>query len=206
MVHRAGGYLCLDAIQSMGALPVDVQGWGIDFLSADGHKWLLGPEGAGVVYCHEDLCPLLHPTVVGWMNMVNADNYGAYRFELLPDARRFEPASYNIPGILALGASLDLLLEVGHDRIWSRIETLTARLFDGLLMKGYGVFTPRRRDSERSGIVAFVSPEGKPSHPMIMEQLQANGIIIAGREGRLRVSPHFYNTPEQIDRLIDALP
>lgn len=105
MVHRAGGYLCVDAIQSCGVLPVDVAAMGIDFLSADGHKWMLGPEGAGIFYCRRDLCPLLHPNVVGWMNMVDAGNYGDYRFELQEDARRFEPGSWNVPGILALGAA-----------------------------------------------------------------------------------------------------
>lgn len=205
-VHSAGGYLCVDAIQSVGALPVDVQKMGIDFLSADGHKWMLGPEGCGIFYCHEDLVPLLHPNVIGWMSMVDATNYGSYCFELQPDARRFEPGSYNIPGILALGASIDLLLAIGIDRVWSRIEALTARLCDGLYEKGYRIFSPRRGERERSGIVAFDAPEGRPPHKRMVHDLERQGIVIALREGRLRVSPHFYNTVEQIDQLIDALP
>ena len=210
MVHKAGGYLCVDAIQSVGALPVDVQAMGIDFLAADGHKWLLGPEGCGIFYAREDLIELLHPPVIGWMCMVDAANYGDYRFELLPDARRFEPGSYNIPGILALGASLTMLLEIGIDQVWSRIEMLTARLCAGLEAKGYRVFSPRRVEDERSGIVVFEPPASMSgdtaSLRKIVAALESQNIIIVIREGRLRASPHFYNTPEQIDRLAKALP
>lgn len=205
MVHRAGGYLCVDAIQSCGVLPVDVAAMGIDFLSADGHKWMLGPEGAGFFYCREDLCPLLHPGVVGWMNMVDAGNYGDYRFEFQMDARRFEPGSWNIPGAAALGASLEMLLKVGIDGVWSRVEALTTRLCEGLESKGYRVFTPRTHPAERSGIVIFDPRDGQDPKRVVAD-LEKKGIVIVVREGRLRASPHFYNTAAQIDRLIDALP
>ncbi|MEM1109575.1 MAG: aminotransferase class V-fold PLP-dependent enzyme [Planctomycetota bacterium] len=211
MIHRAGGYLCVDAIQSCGVLPVDVKAMGIDFLAADGHKWMLAPEGAGIFYCRKDLCPLLHPNVVGWMNMVDAGNYGDYRFEFQRDARRFEPGSWNIPGIVALGASLELLLGVGidgSDGVWSRVEALTGRLADGLEQHGYRVFSPRRDPAERSGIVIFDLPErlqGSVDPRKLVAELQKQGVVIVVREGRLRASPHFYNTPAQIDRLVDAL-
>ncbi len=209
MVHMAGGYLCVDAIQSVGVLPVDVQEMGIDFLSADGHKWMLGPEGAGIFYCREELCTLLRPSVVGWMNMVDADNYGDYRFEFQPDARRFEPGSWNLPGVHSLGASIDLILEIGIDNVWQRVDALTTRFCEGATKKGYEIFTPRTDPGERSGIVIFTAPQrlgGAESHPKIIQDLEKHRIIIALREGRLRVSPHFYNTAEQIDRVIEALP
>jgi selenocysteine lyase/cysteine desulfurase len=206
MVHHAGGHLCVDAIQSVGVLPVDVQAMGVDFLAADGHKWMLGPEGAGVFYAHQDLIPLLHPAVVGWMNMIDANNYGDYRFEFQMDARRFEPGTYNVPGILALGASIDLLLEVGIDNVWPRVESLTQRLCDGLRDKGYRVFTPRDDPAERSGIVCFEPREnGKAARQQIVDSLEQRGIVIVEREGRLRASPHFYNGDEQIDAMGDAL-
>ena len=205
MVHRTGGYLCVDAIQSVGALPVDVRAEGIDFLSADGHKWLLGPEGCGLFYCREDLCEMLHPNVVGWMSMVDATNYGDYQFRFQPDARRFEPGSYNIPGILALGASLELILEIGPKEIWKRIEALTGRLCAALGSRGYRVYSPRG-EGERSGIVTFEPPPGAPPLAQIVEALERQGMIIAAREGRLRASPHFYNSLEQMDRLAEALP
>lgn len=214
-VHRLPrpGYLCVDAIQSVGVCPVDVQAMGVDFLSADGHKWMLGPEGCGIFYCHEELIPLLHPNVVGWMNMVDAQNYCDYRYEFQPDARRFEPGSYNVPGILALGAAIDLLLEVGVDEIWRRVEALTARLCEGLTGKGYRVFSPRRHADERSGIVIFDPPEASPLQRAgvaglrrLAADLEKQGIVLAVREGRLRASPHFYNTLEQMDRVVEALP
>lgn len=205
-VHRAGGYLCVDAIQSVGAIPVDVQALGVDFLAADGHKWLLAPEGAGIFYCHEDLVELLRPAVVGWMNMVDATNFLDYRFEFERDARRFEPGSFNVPGILALGASIDMLLETGIERVWESLEAVTAHLCERLTAKGYRIYSPRDEASERSGIVVFEPPAGKPPVEQIVGELEKQGIVIVVRGGRLRASPHFYNTIAQMDRLVDALP
>ena len=208
-VHQVGGYLCVDAIQSLGVMPVDVDAMGIDFLSADGHKWLVSPEGCGVFYCRGALIEKLHPSIVGWMNMVDCSNYGDYNFEFEPTAKRFEPGSYNIPSILAMGESLELLLEIGIDTVWGRIEANTARLCEGLSRKGYRVFSPRG-DGERSGIVVFDRPDDATRHTpgpaQIVADLEKQGIIIVVREGRLRASPHFYNTPEQIDTLINAMP
>ena len=208
-VHRAGGYLCVDAIQSMGVLPVDVKAMGIDFLAADGHKWLVAPESAGVLYVKEDLIEMLHPNVVGWMNMVNSADYGNYQFKFEPTARRFEPGSYNVAGIHALGGSLELLLEVGIDQVWRRVEALTTRLCDGLQSKGLRVFSPRG-PGQRSGIVTFDPPAAAartaPALLQIVAELKRQKIEIVVREGRLRASPHFYNSPEQIDRLVAALP
>lgn len=204
MVHRAGGLLCIDAIQSVGAMPVDVQAWGVDFLSADSHKWMLGPEGCGFVYCEEDLIQMLHPGVVGWMNMPIRKEYTDYRFEFHTDARRFEPGSYNLAGIMAMGASLELLLETGLDNVWATIEMLTDHLCDRLNQKGYKVFSPRGA-GEKSGIVSF-SAADVSRHQAIIEMLEKQNIHIALRQGRLRVSPHFYNTLAQMDRLVDALP
>lgn len=208
MIHRVGGYLCVDAIQSLGALPVDVRAMGIDFLAADGHKWLLSPEGCGIFYCSEELVPLLHPAIVGWMNMVNAGDYGNYEFKFLDDARRFEPGSYNVAGILGMGATLELMHEIGVPAIWSSIHTLTTRLCNGLEARGYRVFSPRSRESECSGIVSFLPPAERtvPPMPRIVADLEEKSIYIVTREGRLRASPHFYNTESQVDALIAALP
>ncbi|XAL99624.1 aminotransferase class V-fold PLP-dependent enzyme [Phycisphaeraceae bacterium D3-23] len=203
-VHAVGGLLCVDAIQSVGMLPVDVQAMGIDFLSADGHKWMLGPEGAGFLYCHEDLAPTVKPPIAGWMGRVNALDYGSYDERYQPDARRFEPGTWNIPGIKAMGASLSLLNEVGIDTVWKRIDALNQHLRGGLADKGYRVVTPGGPD-ERSGILSFLPPAGVDP-AAIEQQLQANRIILAMRGGRLRASPHFYNSIEQVDRLLAELP
>ncbi|HYE19179.1 MAG TPA: aminotransferase class V-fold PLP-dependent enzyme [Tepidisphaeraceae bacterium] len=202
--------LAVDAIQSLGVLPVDVRAMNIDFLAADGHKWLLGPEGAGVFYCRSELLATARPLIVGWMNVINDQDYGNYDFTLKPDARRFEGGTLCVPAFLSLKASLEMLLEVGTDAVAARLKVLTDRLIVGLRGKGYQIISPRAGD-EWSGIVSFASPlNGQSSqheHAGIFRRLRDSyKTEIAVREGRLRVSAHFYNTEEQIDRLVDRLP
>jgi cysteine desulfurase/selenocysteine lyase len=201
---RARGILfCVDAIQSLGALPVDVRGMNIDYLAADGHKWLLGPEGAGIFFCRRELIERTRPALVGWMNVVDHLNYGKYDFTLKSDARRFECGTHNVPGLLALKGAVDLLGNVGIDAIAARIRTLTDRLTEGLRQRGFGVISPRG-DAEWSGIVSFTSPEGN-AEGVWKELRTRHKIELAVREGRLRASPHFYDTEEQIDRLVETL-
>lgn len=192
----------VDAIQSCGVLPVDVRAMNIDFLSAGGHKWMLGPEGCGLFFCNERHITSLRPEV-GWMNVVNAVNFSDYNFTLRADAKRFECGGYNIAGVLGLGASLELLLALGIELISRRVLALTERLCEGLKARGYQVFSSRR-PGEASGIVSFTSPGHDPN--TIAAELEKQRIIVVIREGRLRVAPHFYNTPEQIDALVAALP
>lgn len=195
---------CVDAIQSLGIVPLDVQAMKIDYLAADGHKWLLGPEGAGIFYCRRELIERTRPLMVGWMNVIDAKNYGAYDYTLRADAARFECGSHNIAGLLGLRASLALLQSLGVDGVSQRVKFLTDRLILGVMMKGYQVISPRG-GFDWSGIVSFVSP--KFNHNDIVNGLrQRFHTEIALREGRLRASPHFYNTEEQIDKLIDRLP
>jgi selenocysteine lyase/cysteine desulfurase len=194
----------VDAIQSIGVLPVDVQAMNIDFLSADGHKWMLGPEGAGIFYCRRELIEHTRPLMVGWMNVVDAQNYGDYDYTLKSDAGRFECGSYNVPGLLALKASIDMISRVGVDAISKRVKKLTDHLIDGLIVRGYDVVSPRM-DWQWSGIVSFTSP--RFAHMEITTKLRAKeNIEIVVREGRLRASPHFYNTESEIDALLGALP
>jgi selenocysteine lyase/cysteine desulfurase len=195
---------CVDAIQSLGVLPMDVKAMGIDYLSADGHKWLLGPEGAGLFYCRRELLEHTRPLMVGWMNVVDALDYGNYDYTLRADAGRFECGSYNVPGLLAFKASLELLQSVGIDAIANRVKLLGDLLADGLEKKKYRLISPRGGD-EWSGIISFVSP--RHSHEKIFLELRKqHRIELAVREGRLRCSPHFYNTEEQIHRVLDLLP
>ena len=203
-VHAVGGLLCVDAIQTVGLMPVDVQALGIDFLAADGHKWMLGPEGAGVLYCHEQLAGRLTPPISGWMGRVNARDFLDYDERYLPDARRFEPGCWNVIGLHGLGASLDLLLEVGVEAVWARVDLLNEHLRAGLAARGCVVASPSGPD-ERSGSVCFLPPEGHDP-AAVVSHLESQGIAVALRDGRLRVSPHFYNSLEQIDRLLEAVP
>ncbi len=195
----------VDAIQTIGVLPVDVQAMNIDYLSADGHKWMLGPEGAGIFYCRRELIDHTRPLMLGWMNVINADQYGTYHYILKSDAGRFECGTYNVPGLLALKGALELLFtRAGLDAITPRVKLLTDRLTERLRGKGYHVISPRM-DDQWSGIVSFASPTH--DHEAIVRTLRKDQRTeIAFREGRLRASPHFYNTERQIDRLVERLP
>jgi len=202
--QERGVLFCVDAIQSLGVIPIDVRAMRIDFLSADGHKWLLSPEGAGIFFCRHELLGLLQPSQVGWANVKDALDFGKYNLEYRDDARRFDSGSYNLAGIWGLGASIEWLLSFGVDQVWDRVRMLTDRLAAGVKAKGYRVVSSREA-SEASGILAFVSDTH--DHTRLVNHLrQEYRTVITTREGRLRVSPHFYNTEEEIDQLIEHLP
>ena len=202
LCRERGVLFCVDAIQSLGCLPIDVESCGIDFLAADGHKWLLSVEGCGVFYCARHLVPQLTPRVVGWRSVVDERNYDEYHLDLKPGAGRFEEGTPNTPGIFALGAAIDLLLELGVPAIAERVLALTARLADDLSARGAEIVSPRG-DAERSGIVAFRMPEEEPEETVA--RLRERGIFVVARRGAVRASPHFYNDQAELDRLLDAL-
>lgn len=197
--------LCVDAIQSLGVLPVDVKAMHIDFLAADGHKWLLGPEGAGIFYCRSELIERMRPLMIGWMNVIDAMDYGKYNYTLRPDAGRFECGTHNIAGLLALKASVEMLNAIGVGMIAQRLRELTDRLIGGIGAKGYSIISPRDK-WQWSGIVSFAAKD-TDEHERIFQALRReHRTEIATREGRLRASPHFYNTEQQMDRLVEHLP
>ena len=199
-----GKLFCVDAIQSLGVLPVDVQEMHIDYLAADGHKWLLGPEGAGILYVRRELIAKTPPLTIGWLSVVNPQDYGNYDFTLKPDAGKYECGTYNVPGLHGLKAAVDLLNEVGVEGVSARLKHLTDYLIERLTPKGYTILSPRSEE-QWSGSVSFAS--SVHSHQEIWLTLRKqHRIEIALREGRLRCSAHFYNAEQQIDRLIDALP
>ncbi len=202
--RERGVLFCVDAIQALGVLPVDVREMSIDFLAADGHKWLCGPEGCGFFFCRRELLDRLNPPFAGWLCMKDALDFGHYRFEYVDSARKFDTGSYNLVGIAGLGGSLEMILDIGIDRICSQVMMLADRLAAGLKSKGYRVISSRA-PGEASGIVAFASD--RHDHETIRMRLESeHRIMIAVREGRLRVSPHFYNTIEEIDHLVELLP
>jgi selenocysteine lyase/cysteine desulfurase len=201
LCRERGIHFFVDAIQGLGVLPLDVQQTPIDFLSADGHKWLLGAEGAGIFYIRRDLVDRLRPVSVGWNSVVGAWDFSIIDFRLKPDAGRWENGTLNIGGILALGASLGLLLEVGIDAIAARVLELTDQLCARAQSAGLEVFSSRL-PGDRSGIVSLVLPGDVKG---AVKRCRSAGIVVNQRAGRLRVSPHFYNTTEEIDRLVDVL-
>lgn len=206
LCKEKGVLLVVDAIQALGVHPIDVQAMNIDFLAADGHKWLCAPEGAGVFYCCRELVEHLRPTEPGYLCLTDDYDqpYQLRKLELKHDARRFDSGAYNIAGIAAMGASIELLLETGVDTIQKHIKTLTDELVTGLREIGWRVHSPRTA-SEWSGIVSF--SHEKHDLADLRRHLQDEfRIIVAHRGGKLRASPHAYNTSDEIQQLITALP
>lgn len=202
LCREKGILLCVDAIQGLGMLPLDVSQTPVDFLAADGHKWLLAPEGAGIFYCRREQLEVLHPVGVGWNSVVNAGDYANLDFTLKPSAQRWEGGSYNVGGIAALGASVAWLLEIGIDQIAARVLELTDHLCERAESIGARVKSSREAD-EKSAIVSLEFP-GR-DHQALRRVCRQHQIVLSCRGGRLRVSPHFYNTIEELDRLVEVL-
>lgn len=204
LCKEKGVLFCVDGIQALGVHPIDVRAMNIDFLAADGHKWLCGPEGAGLFYCRRELLGHLHPTEPGYLCMKHDFDTTEMRIDLRDDARRFDSGVYNLAGICALGASINLLWEVGMDEVQWRVKQLTDQLVEGIRRKGWTVHS-LRTPSEWSGIVSFSSD--KHDLAALKKHLRDEfKIVVSRRLGRLRASPHFYNSSDEIEQLIDALP
>ena len=193
---------CVDAIQSIGVLPIDVRRSNIAFLAADGHKWMCGPEGATIFFVSAEQRERLEVLERGWTNFNRGGRFINCEMDLLPDARRFEAGSLNTNGIYGLRAAIDLLLDIGIDAIAAEVIRLAGKLADRLEAIDWVVGTPR---PVASGIVGATPPPVELSVLKWHRTLEENGIVCAPREGMLRFSPHFYNDETEINRVIDVL-
>jgi selenocysteine lyase/cysteine desulfurase len=193
----------IDAIQGLGALQLDVARDYVDAFAADAHKYLLGPEGVALLFISERILDRIKPTVVGWMSVNDYTNHLDYNLDYRPGALRYECGTLNTAGVYGLGAAIDLFLEVGVEKIEKHILDLSDSLAEGLQEKGYNVYGSRNR-REISAIVTCTHERYTPK--ALYHLLQEKNIITAPRIGRLRISPHFYNTRAEIDALLDALP
>jgi selenocysteine lyase/cysteine desulfurase len=201
LCRERGIYFFVDAIQGLGVLPLDVSRSPIDFLAADGHKWLLGPEGAGLLYVRRELVERLYPVGIGWHSVVKAMDFAQLDFRLKPHAGRWESGTFNTGGILGLGASLDLLLGAGIAAVAGRVRELTDYLCERAPAAGLGVYSSRR-EGEWSGIVSLPVPGDVAG---LVRRCRAEGVVVNQRQGRLRVSPHAYNTADEVDHLLELL-
>jgi cysteine desulfurase / selenocysteine lyase len=201
--RRHGCFFFLDAIQGMGAFPIDVRAMGIHALSADGHKWMTGPEGCAVLYVQHDCQDLIYPEEFGWTNVAHFGDYSNRDMTLRADAGRYEPGTLNTVGIYGLRAAIEFLLEVGIDRIAPAVQALADRVAEGVQAKGYELLA-QRTPSTSAGIVSF-RKQGLDAR-VLYSDLKRKGFLAAPREGWLRVSPHFYLTADEMDRLVDELP
>ncbi len=200
--RAAGTLFCVDAIQAVGALPFSVQAIQADFAMADGHKWLLGPEGLGFFYVRPQIMDQLSLSEFGWHMVEDMGNYDRKDWQPAADARRFECGSPNMLAATALKASTDLLLEVGMDQVATRVVTNVLYLKELLDDKGATFINPLLHQRP-SGILTFHFM-GKDSTQLYKLLMQA-GVICANRGGGIRFSPHFHTTQEVMEDAIDAV-
>jgi selenocysteine lyase/cysteine desulfurase len=203
LCHQRGAYLCVDAIQGLGALELSVAGTPVDFLATHAAKWMLGPIGAGFLYVRRSLLPKLEPVMTGWRSVVDREDYFRYDSPLRDSGERFEPGSVNVAGLLGMAAGIELLLAAGIAKVEERILALTDSLIDGLQGRGCVITTPIADRRERSGIICFFQPGVDTS--VVAERLAAADVVISQRGSVIRVSPHFYNSDEDLERLLVAL-
>jgi selenocysteine lyase/cysteine desulfurase len=193
---------CVDAIQSVGVLPIDVKRSKIDFLAADGHKWMCGPEGAAIFYVAAEEREQLDVLEIGWTNIERQGKFIGTGTTLVADSRRFEAGSLNTNGIYGLRAALDLLLEIGIDEIAQRAIAVTTLLADRLEEIGWQLASPR---PIRSAIIGATPPDVEKSIVWHHRRIEEQRVVCAPREGLLRFSPHFYNDADDVERVIRAL-
>lgn len=206
MLRARGVLFCLDAIQTLGAHPISVAN--VDFLAADAHKWLLGPQGIAILHVSRRAQERLRPALVGWKTVRNAKDYASGSTEYLEDARRYEPGSLSPAGLVGLHAALELLLDTGIDAISQRIRSLRRLAIDGLSELGCRLSEGLDRDAA-TGILSFRPPEGRDP-VLVGRTLDAAGFVVSVRddlEGRkcLRFAPHFYNTPSEVRGMLAVL-
>ena len=205
IAHDHGAFLIVDACQSAGAVKIDVKRQNIDFLATSCYKWLLGPCGAGFLYVKKDLIKEYCPTYVGWASVKReifetADLWNNTELILSETASRFETGTPSYLSYVGASSALKMILEYGVDRIEDRIGELIDYLIGRLEEEGFDLQTPKD-PSNRSGIINF-----KISDPIKkVEELREKGVIVSARMNGIRVSPHFYNTKEEIEEFIERL-
>lgn len=206
MLRERGVLFCLDAIQTIGAFDTRVDY--VDFLSADAHKWMLGPMAAGIFYVREELQDMLRPSLIGAWNVKSPNFIAQDEVQFEQGGRRYEPGVLNAVGIIGMKAGLEMLLEIGIENVSARLLALKAHLVPRLEAQGFSVLPPAS-GSSASGITTATRNGGAPLEK-IFEHLTSNRVVVSLRHNRagvphLRFSPHFYNTESEIDRVIELM-
>jgi selenocysteine lyase/cysteine desulfurase len=196
--------LVVDVIQAMGVVPTDVEVFKIDAAAGAGHKWLLTPEGVGILYLSDRARERIQPTLVGWVSVPNPEDYNNFEQGWKPGALAWETGTGPSALMYGLEASLTLLTEIGVERINKHLEELTNYLVDQLSTRDYEVVSSREH-GEESQIVCIRHTSGQSAHSLYA-RLKRDRIITAPRGDRLRIAPHLYNTKQDIDQLLGSLP
>jgi cysteine desulfurase / selenocysteine lyase len=200
--RELGILFVVDVIQGLGALGLDVEADFIDVAAASAHKWLLGPEGIALLYVSDRVVERLRPLRSGWRSVRDPFQWTDFDLTWGEGAKRFESGTLNVYGILALGGSLEVLLEIGAGEIEPRVLALANLAARGLANLDFKVVSSRHRQ-ETSGIVTAV-PAGRTADELV-KRLNERGVVVAARAGRLRIAPHFYNTADEIERCLEEL-
>ena len=206
LLRRRGIWFCVDAIQTLGAFPLEAEHF--DFLAADAHKWLLGPCAAGILYVRKSLQEKLRPSLYGWHNVRCPDFVAQEQISFRPDARRYEAGTANVLGILGLHAALELLLEIGVENVAEELLRKRAWVVPALQAKGWTVLQANAPAENAGAIVSFFRSDTDLS--VLHQKLNEAGIITSLRTDRtgqhyLRLSPHFYNTDAELQRMLEML-
>ena len=201
IAHARGALLLVDAYQGAGQVPIDVRTMGVDVLLAGPLKWLLGGPGLAYIYVHETLIAQLAPTVTGWFAARDQFGFDNRRFEPADDARRFELGTPALPTVHSALGGQELIDRVGLAAIRARNRELTRQLLDALRERGHAVRGPAGDDERRSAIVMIRHDDPQ----RVVAALAEHDVIVDARPGWIRVSPHFYNTPHDIERFMDVL-
>ena len=206
VAHHVGALLCVDVIQGLGVVPAELDAWGVDFAAADGHKFLLAPAGAAVLYVRDAANSRLRVLEPGWASVRQREAWHDLALEYDDSARRFEGGSPNSIGLHGLGASVDLLLGAGDgagvDAIWAHVQALTDRLADGCQAIGLPVLSDRTAE-HRSAILLVGTPDRDPA--AVVAALAGLGVRAAARGGGVRLSPHGWTSEDDVDVALDAL-
>ncbi len=198
-----GVVFAVDGIQAVGAVEIDVQKMGIDAFAAGAQKWLMGPHGIAFLYLTEELQSAIRQPILGWRAVQDPWQFNNYEQPLASSARRYEGGSLNMPGLWGMHAAIGTLLEIGTSAVEDQVLHITGLLRDGLeSIDGFSVITPKDR-AERAGIITAQLPSNADPKT-ILKMLQQSKIFPALREGKIRYSPHFYCTPEEMATTVQA--
>lgn len=199
-------FFVVDGIQALGASPIDVQSCKIDALATGAHKWLMSPMGIGFLYLSKNMQAVLEPYKTGWLSVENPWELSKFEKNWLPVNQHLETGTPNMIGITGLGASLKVFDGIGTDAIKQHIMHLSGYLIDQLQSKSdVSILTPED-ENQRLGIVAFsVNSSADIDIDSVLETLKQQYITISAREGYFRISPHFYNTEEEVDTVLNKL-
>jgi cysteine desulfurase / selenocysteine lyase len=205
MLRQRGILFSIDAIQTLGAFPTTVEH--VDFLSADAHKWMLGPLAIGIVYVRKDCFELCRPTLLGAWNVKAPGFIAQEQVEFQPTAQRYEPGAMNMLGIFGMKAGIDLLLGIGIPRVADRIRTISSHLAEGLQRLGFSVLGPATGPNASGIVTVWNSTRDMQA---LFEWLTTEQVICSPRQDRhgrqyIRFSPHFYNTLDEVDHVLDLI-